>query len=166
MLLRCMQHNLPGLKSIRCVDYDDGESAQAMEARIPARLAGVQELVLATLLPLQLVFDNARGAGEALETFHAIGREVRVGAAAVKEINAALLERGLTLGVARAGEQHEVAPSQCVYIRAVLAPELSYHDAFCIVNECLKEWRGCDSCGQCGASLSCVKAAGALDGIL
>lgn len=52
-LMHCLRHsrNLPALKSILCTDYDN-DPKTVMGARIPADLAGVQELMVATDRPL------------------------------------------------------------------------------------------------------------------
>ena len=128
-LMHCLRHsrNLPVLKSILCGDYDNSPKT-VMGARIPADLAGVKELMVATNRPLQLVFDSARTAGERLDTFCAVASEVRVDAAALLDMTDALLRRGLTLNMAQAGQEHENAPSQCMYVCAISAPQLSYDD--------------------------------------
>ena len=76
----------------------------------------------------------------------------------------ALSKRGLTLGMAQAEEQHEDAPSQCMYIRAISAPQLSHDDACHAVDARVEIWGMVhSSCEQCGACFECLRKAGALD---
>ena len=156
-LVQCLSKhgsNLPALKSIVCADYDQPKPS-VMKARIPADLAGVQELIFATDRPLSLFFDSARSAGEGLHTFCAVASEVRVDPAALRDLNVALSRRGLTLSIAQAESKHEYAPSQCLYLRARSAPELSYKEAICAVNEHVEKWDRHDEC-VCGACMTCV----------
>ena len=153
--------NLPALKSIICADYDQPKPS-VMNGRIPADLAGVQELIFATDRALRLFFDNACSAGERLHTFCAVASEVRVDPAALRDMNVALSRQGLTLSTAQAEPEHEYAPSQCMYLRAISAPELSYESAICAVNERVKKWGRHDEC-VCGACMDCLVDEGILE---
>ena len=165
ILIHCLRHSKihPALKSILFGDYHDFNS-QLMKARIPADLGGIQELMFATGGLLQLVFDSARNAGERLNTFSVVARKVRIDAADLLDMTDALSKRGLTLSVARAGEEHKDAPSQCMYIRALSGPQLSYEEAIGQVNSRVAKWGNShNSCAQCGACFKCLREAGALD---
>ena len=159
--LECLSHNsnLPALKSIICFDYQDYDQTvrpPVMEACLPTDLAGVEELIIATDRPLQLAYHGASSAWERLNTFCAIGRIVRVGAAALFDMADALSRRGLTLSTAYAGSEHEEAPSQCLYVRAFSAPQLSYDEAVRVVSGRVGTWgRKQRTCGQCGACFDC-----------
>ena len=157
--------NLPALKSVLCGDWDDDDLPNSvMRACIPRSLAGVQELIFATDRPLRLHFECARSAGEKLNTFCAVGREVRGDVAALVEMIDALFRRGLTLSLAQAKWEHEDSPSQCMYIRALSAPQLSYVEAIGYVNARVQKWgRDHDACAQCGACFSCLRKAGILE---
>ncbi|CAL5228128.1 g11205 [Coccomyxa viridis] len=85
--------------------------------------------------PLALAFDNPCSAGEALNTFCVVASEVSIDAAALLAMTDALIRRGLTLSMAQAGPEHEHAPSQCLYIHAVSAPQLSYDEAVQFVSK-------------------------------
>ena len=161
-LVHCLSHskNLPSLKSIICGDWDRDPS-RSMETHIPANLAGVKEIIIATNRPLQLVFNCASNAGERLECFFAVGSEVRMDALA--PFQEALSKRGLTLSTAQASQDHEDAPSQCVYIRELSATQLSYDDAMRPVNAKVQDWGRTHSCSQCGACYKCLKVEGLLD---
>ena len=167
-LVHTLRHsgNLPALKSILWGDYNCA-SGCAMTARIPAELAGIQELMIATDRPLRLLFESARSAGEKLTTFCAVASEVRVDAAALCDMINALSRRGLTLSMAQADPEHEYAPSQCLYVHAVSAPQLSYDDAVRTVDARVERWgkTGSDACGRCGACFRCLRKAGVLDGM-
>ena len=164
--VHCLRHsrNLPALKSILCGN-NDGYSDFPMKACIPADLAGVQELMIATDQQLQLVFESAQRAGEALSTFCAVGRRIKVDAAALRGMRNALSKRGLTLSMAQAGREHENAPSQCLYVHACSTPQLSYDDAILAVNSRVERWgkTGDRACGRCGACFTCLRRAGILD---
>ena len=115
--MHCLRHsrNLPAVKSIICGDHGK-DSWDAMTIRIPADLAGVQELVIATNRPLQLAFDCACSAGEKLTTFCAVAGEIRADAAALLEMNDALFRRGRTLSLAQAERSIMMAfCSACMY---------------------------------------------------
>ena len=135
VLVHTLRHsrNLPALKSILCGDYDC-VSECAMKARVPAELDGVQELMFATDRPLRLLFESGRNVGEKLTTFCAVASEVRVDLAALRDMSVALSKRGLTLSMAQADPERKYAPSQCLYVHAASAPQLSYDDAVRSVN--------------------------------
>ncbi len=161
----CLQHSkeLPALKSIFCGDYGMAHEP-VMKARIPADLAGVQELIIATDRPLLLYFDSASNLGARLNTFYVVAREVRVDIAALLDMTDALSKRGLTLSMARAGQGNINAPSHCMYVRAISAPQLSYEDAIDYVNARVEKWgKHHDDCAQCGACFDCLEKAGLLD---
>ena len=164
-LIHCLRHikKLPAVKSILVGDYSNSDG-QVMKARIPADLGGIQELMFATERPLQLFFHNACNAGERLNSFCAVAREVRADADALLDLNDAPFRRGLTLSLARAGQEHGDAPSQCVYMRALSAPHLSYEEAIGQINLRVAKWGNYhDSCAQCGACFKCLREAGTLD---
>ena len=161
----CSGHtkDLPALKSILCEDFDKPADS-VMEVRIPARLAGVEELEFASDRPLRLIFDCPRSAGEKLDKFCVIGREVKADAAALVTMNDALFRRGFTLSTAHAEQQHDDdAPSQCMYIRAISALQLSYDDAIDAVYSRMSRWGGYHGCADCGACFDCLREAGILD---
>ncbi len=164
--VHCLRHsrNLPALKSILCGNYGS-YSDTPMKACVPADLAGLQELMIATDQQLQLVFESAQNAGEALSTFCAVGSEIRVDAAALQDMSSALSKRGLTLSMAQAEQEHENAPSQCLYMRACSTPQLSYDEAIGAVNARVERWgrTGDGACGRCGACFTCLRQAGILD---
>ena len=165
-LVHCLRHSrtFPAVKSILCGDYGH-PLGYVMKVRIPAGLAGVQELIFATDRRLQLAFDSARTAGERLNTFCAVASEVSVDAEALLDMTDALLRRRLTLSMAQAGQEHENAPSQCMYVRAISAPQLSYDDAISAVNARVGKWgKNHDTCAECGACFKCLRKAGILDG--
>ena len=183
-LVNCMRHsaNLPALKSILCGDHDAySGSGVCMRVRIPADLAGVQELMIAAGRPLRLFFDSAQRTGERLSTFCAVGSEIRVDTADLQEMTVALFKRGLTLSMAQAGPEHENAPSQCLYVHACSMLQLSYDDAILAVNARVGRWGKAQSgrypgdvrnssetigdnvCGQCGACFTCLRQEGVLD---
>lgn len=86
-------------------------------------------------------------------------------AAALLDMTDALLRRGLTPNMAQAGQEHENAPSQCMYVCAISAPQLSYDDAMCAVNARVEKWgENHDAYAQCGACSKCLWKAGVLDG--
>ena len=160
----CLGHsrNLPALKTIIC-EYYDISPESGIKACIPANLAGVQELIFATYWPLQLDFECARSAGEKLNVFCAIGSELRADVAALHLMNEALLKRGLTLSRVRAEPDHEDAPLQCMYIRSLSAPQLSYDDAICSVLSHLRRWGRNRECSECGTCFDCLREAGMLN---
>ncbi len=162
-LVHCLRHsrNVPALKSILCGDWKRSDNRPAVEVRIPASLAGVHEIILAAKRPLVLAFDSACSAGERLNTFCVVGSEVSIDAAALLAMTDALIKRGLTLSMAQAGPEHAHAPSQCMYVRALCAPQLSYDDAIQIVNERVERWSRHWQCG-CGACFECLRRAGVL----
>ena len=168
VLVHTLRHrgNLPALKSILCGDYDC-VSECPMKARIPAELAGVQELMFATNRPLRLLFESGRSVGEKLTTFCAVASEVRVDPAALRDMTEALFKRGLTLSMAQADPEDEYAPSQCLYVHAASAPQLSYGDAVRSVNARVERWgkTGDNACGRCGACFDCLRKAGVLVGM-
>ena len=164
-LAHCLRHsrNLPALKSIFCGDSDKPKDA-VMPVCIPAGLVSLPELIFATDRPLQLFFDSACDAGERLNTLFLVASEVRVDAADLLDMTDALFRRGLTLSMARAGEEHEGAPSQCMYVRALSAPQLSYDEAIGFVNARVERWgKHHDDCAQCGACFNCLRKAGVLE---
>ena len=164
-LVHCMRHsrNLPALRSIICSDHDR-EGRFPMKIRIPANLASVKELVIATDRPLHLLFESASGAGKTLDGFCVVGSEVRMDYPA-PFLNA-LFERRLAVGIAEAGQAHMDAPSQCVYMRKIISdPEFSYDDAIRAVNARVHQWGEHDlCCGQCGVCFKCLESEGVLDG--
>ena len=164
--VHCLRHsrNLPALKSILCRD-SGSYSESPMKARIPADLAGIRELMIATDQQLQLVFESAQNAGEVLSTFCAVGSEIKVDAAALQGMSSALSKRGLTLSMAQAEQDYEDAPSQCLYVHACSMPQLSYDDAIAAVNARVQRWGrfGDSGCGRCGACFTCLRQAGILD---
>ena len=165
LLLRFLRHgrNFPALKSILC-GYEDDPPAHH---RIPADLAGDDELIIASKESLKLVFESARSAGERLSTFFAVGRKVTVEAAALRAMTRALSRRGLTLSVASAGKGHKHGRMQCMYVHARSAPQMSYEDAMRCVTTRLQSWQlDPYACGQCacGACFKCLRAAGTVDG--
>ena len=164
VLNHCLRHtkNLPALNSIFCSNHDR-DFTLPMEVRIPAHLAGVKELVIATARPLHLLFDSASNAGEMLNGFHAVGREVKMNDPG--PFLDALFERRLIMSSAEAGQEHKNAPSQCAYMRKILTdPELSYDEAIRAVNARLHEWGERHwSCGQCGACLKCLRDEDGMD---
>ena len=164
-LVHCLKHNrdLPALKSILCGDYNNLHKLP-MKLHIPAGLAGVQEIMIATQRTLMLAFDNASSAGESLNIFYAVAAEVRVDTAAVLDMTNALFRRGLTLSMAQAGPEHQHAPSQCLYVRAFGALPLSYDDAISAVNARIEKWgRKNHDCAQCGVCFKCLRKAGVLE---
>ncbi len=149
--------NVPALQSILWTG-----SGRAMKTSIPAFLAGIHEIMLATDQPLALAFDNPCSAGEALNTFCVVASEVSIDAAALLAMTDALIRRGLTLSMAQAGPEHEHAPSQCLYIRAVSAPQLSYDEAVQFVSKRVGTWARHHRC-VCGACFECLRRAGVLN---
>ena len=164
-LVHCLSHskNFPALRSIFCGDWGRNFN-YSMKARIPADLAGVKELIIATNRPLQLVFDSPRSVGERLGSFSAVGRLVK--SDTIGPFIEALSKRGLTLSMAEAEQEHKDAPSQCVYIHELSAPQLSYEDAIRPVNAHVEHWGMNRACAQCGACYTCLKETGTLDNIL
>ena len=164
-LVNCMAHslNLPALKSILIGHHEVTQSG--MRVQIPADLAGVQELMIATAQPLKLGFESARCAGENLTSFYAVGEEVRVSAAALSSMKKALHKRGLTLSMVRADKGFTYAPSQCLYMHALSAQPLHYDDVICNVNARVGRWgyMQSDACTHCGACFDCLRKAGILD---
>ena len=155
--------NLPALKSILCGDRYENPNP-VMKARIPAELADVQELIIATERPLKLSFDSAHSVGERLNTLFVVASEVSFDATELRDVSCALFRRGFTLSMVQAGQDHAHYPSQCLYIHATSAPNLSYDEAMSYVNARLQRWvRNFDGCGQCGACFKCLKEAGVLD---
>ncbi len=156
--------SLPALKTIIC--GESGYSDVAMKACILANLAGVRELMIAIERPLRLVFECGRITRETFETFFAVASEVRVGTIALLGMTHALSKRGLTLSMAEAEKGHEHFPSQCLYIHACSAPQLSYVDAIRLVDARMHKWgRTHKGCGRCSACFKCLKEAGVLDSI-
>lgn len=88
-----------------------------MEIYVPADLGGVGQLMVATRSLLRLVFGDGCGAGEVLNSLYILASHVTVDSSAWLEMNGALRKRGLTLGMATAGPEHERFPSQCMYVR-------------------------------------------------
>ena len=162
--MHCLRHsrNVPALKSILCGDHRIPANRSAVKICIPAFLAGVQNMMLATDRSVELVFGSARSAGESLTALCVVASEIRVDAAALLGMTDALLRRGLTLSMAHAGQEHEHAPSQCMYVRAVSAPELSYDEAVQCVNKRIGSWARDYGCGQCVACHYCLRGAGLL----
>ena len=152
--------SFPALKSIICAEIGQPKPS-VMKACIPADLAGIQELIFATHRPLELSFDNACSAGFRLRTFCAVASEVRFDPGALRDVNVALSGQGLTLSMAQAGQEHEFAPSQCLYLRALSEPELSYEIVICAVNERVGKWGRHHGCA-CGACLDCLVGEGIL----
>ena len=161
-LVDCMAQslNLPALKSVLIGHHEFGESG--MRVQVPADLAGVQELMIATAQPLKLGFESARCAGETLNSFYAVGSEITVSEAALRSMQKALRKRGLTLSMVRADKGFTYAPSQCLYMRALSAPPLHYDDVICSVNARVGRWGFMQSqaCSHCGACFDCLRKAG------
>ena len=156
----CRSNKLPALRII--IISDQGQSPSSIVSlRSPADLAGIQELVIATDRRLRLVFDSPCSAGERLTSLYAVACEVRVDAAAMPDMTNARLSRGLTLSRAQAGQEHENAPSQCLYVHAVPAPDISYDEVIPIMNARVGLWveSDDDACGQCGACYVCFTMA-------
>ena len=70
-LMYCSRHsrNVPALRSILCGDHRIKYNRPAVKVRVPSALAGVHEIMLATMRPLVLAFDSAACAGKSLNTF-------------------------------------------------------------------------------------------------
>ena len=120
--------------------------------------------MIATHRTLVLAFDSASSAGESLNTFCAVAKEVRVVTAALLAMTNALFRRGLTLSMAQAGPEHEHAPSQCLYVRAFGVLPRSYEDSICAVNARMEKWeKKYNDCAQCGVCFKCLRKAGVLD---
>ena len=163
-LMHCSRHsrNVPALKSILSGDHRRSANRSAVKVCIPACLAGVHEIMLATDRSVELVFDSACSAGESLNTFCVVASEIRVDVAALLGMTDALVRRGLTLSMAQAGQEHEHAPSQCMYVRAVSAPQLSYDHLVQRVNKRIGFWARHQGCAQCGACHWCLREIGVL----
>ena len=129
-LENCMMHsrNLPALRSILIADNTHDSYEPVMYVVIPYFLAGVKELMIASERPVQLVFGCAHMAGEALETFYVVGKEVRVDKAVMAEMREALSGCGLTLSMVKAKKKHLHYPSQCLYVHSRSTPQLSFED--------------------------------------
>ena len=166
-LMHCSRHSrsVPALKSVLCGDHRMAFNRPAVKVRIPSSLAGVHEMMLATMRPLVLAFDSACSAGESLSTFFVVASEVRIDLdpIALLDLTDALAKRGLILSMAQAGLTHEHAPSQCMYVRAVSAPQLSYDEAVQCVNKRMGTWARHEGCADCGACWMCLMRAGLLD---
>ena len=165
-LENCMMHsrNFPALRSILIADNTHSSQEPVMCVVIPYYLARVQELMIASERPVELVFGCAHMTGERLETFCVVGKEVKVDRAAMTEMRDALSGRGLTLSMVKAKKKHEHYPSECLYVHPSSAPQLSFDDAILALDARIERWGdNKNACGQCGACFKCLRKAGILD---
>ena len=130
--------------------------------KVPAKLPRLEELVVFTMGPLELSFEDLTATSASLTSFYAFGQPLTMTASVVSvlRMSAALAKRGLTLTVVKAPEdcsgERFKASASCIYLRPIEAEDLPVRQLHALTEKLALACR-------CGACFSCLRRAGAVD---
>lgn len=159
LLMNCMPAQGQPLWNLKTIIIRT-ERDYYMSAKIPAMLPRLEELVMYTMGPLTVYFEDPIATSTSLRTLHLSGRNLHISGEDVLRMSCALHKRGLTLSAVCApkdcsGERFERRTS-CIYLRPVSTEDLSLRLLHGITEKLALQCR-------CGACFSCLRRAGAVD---
>ena len=159
-LLKCMPANNQPLFNLRQITI----TADAiLDLVIPAKLPHLEELILASIGPLELEFKDPAATAGVLTTFCVCGMPLRVHGLHI--LNAAFQDRRKCLVAKEVGVPHSESPMTDHFTGGLCLRDIGAADtAIRQIEQLLRNPLGivCAEC-KCGACFLCLKKAGCLD---
>ena len=158
-LTRCVPAQGQPLRKLRSIIIGTSRPFY-VRLSIPSKLPRLEELVVYTMGPLALSFEDPVATSSSLKSFYSFGQSLVASAVDVLRMSAALTRRGLILSAVPApkdcSRERFNSRSSCIYLRPIEAEDLPLRQLHALTERLALVCR-------CGACFTCLRRAGAVD---